>query len=397
MNLKQPFSSTAWPLSSFYFFYFASLAIFIPFWNPYLEKALGFSNVEIGIMTAVVLGTRTVAPVLWGWLADHSGKRIQIIRFTSLAVPIITLAVFWVETPLAMAILLAVFSIFWNAALPQVEVIAFDSLGSARKNDYTYLRLWGSVGFVLTVLLVGALVDWYSIHIILPLMIVSLLLIWLTTLTIPVTLSSESEVTSSGFVQVLKQPAVIALLVVCFFNQLTHMPYYTFFTIYLTDNGYSETQAGGLWALGVIAEILLFIALPKLWKHINAWTLLVWTTVAVIVRWSLIAWGVDVWWVMVLAQILHMLTYGGYHAAAVILIHRYFQGRSHGRGQALYSAVSFGVGGAVGALLSGPARELIGDAWMFTGAALAGVAGLIAALIGRQYDHRNDCKNSLEK
>lgn len=369
-------------LSSFYFFYFASLAVFIPFWNPYLEQELGFSNIAIGVMTAVVLGTRTIAPLLWGWLVDHMGHRVRVIQLTSLVVPLIAVSAFWIETPLTMALMLVAFSFFWNAGLPQVEAAAFDSLGNAREGNYAFLRIWGSVGFIVCVTAVGFLVDAHGIVSILPVMIALLIMIWLSTIAIPDSLSVSQTTGGLSFRQAIRQPGVLALMVVCCINQLTHMPYYTFFTIYLNDHGYSDSAAGGLWALGVIAEIVLFAAIPLIWKRFNPWMILIIAALATIVRWLLIGWVVDQVAILIVAQILHMFTYGAYHAAAVVLIHRYFTGQSQGRGQALYSAVSFGLGGAIGALLSGPAREMLGDSWMFTGAALFGIVGLVAAVVG---------------
>lgn len=377
-------------LSAFYFFYFASLAVFMPYWNPYLEEELKFTNMALGVMTAVMLGTRVLSPLLWGWLVDHNGRRIEVIRLTSLAVPLIAVAVFWVTTPWEMAILLFCFSFFWNAALPQVEAAAFDSLGAEQENAYAFLRMWGSVGFVVVVIGIGALIDATSLPIILPVMLGLLVIIWLTTMAMPASLSTTSASKSVRFRDALKQPVVWALLVVCCLNQLTHMPYYTFFTIFLGEHGYNKTQTGLLFALGVVAEIALFAALPFLWKKISAWTLLVLASVMVVVRWALVGWVVDVWWLLVFTQLLHMFTYGAYHAAAIVLIREYFPGQAQGRGQALYSAASFGLGGAMGALLSGSLREWWGDAWMFTGAAAIGVVALVAAVLGAKLARRAD-------
>ena len=74
-------------------------------------------------------------------------------------------------------------------------------------------------------------------------------------------------------------------------------------------------------------------------------------------------------WVILFAQTLHAATFGSFHAAAIHLVHQYFTGRHQGRGQALYSSLSFGAGGALGSLVSGSLWEVPGPLVTFLVAA----------------------------
>ena len=67
-----------WRLSGFYLFYFATLGALVPYWSLYL-KSLDFSVTEIGELTAILMATKIVAPYVWGWIADHTGRRIAIV------------------------------------------------------------------------------------------------------------------------------------------------------------------------------------------------------------------------------------------------------------------------------------------------------------------------------
>jgi len=69
-----------WRLSAFYFFLFSVLGSFVPYWSLYL-KELGFSAAEIGQVLAIFMLMKVVSPNLWGWLADHSGRRIELTRW----------------------------------------------------------------------------------------------------------------------------------------------------------------------------------------------------------------------------------------------------------------------------------------------------------------------------
>ena len=71
-----------WRLSGFYLFYFATLGALVPYWSLYL-KDLGFNVAEIGELVAILMATKLVAPNVWGWIADHTGRRMAIIRLAS--------------------------------------------------------------------------------------------------------------------------------------------------------------------------------------------------------------------------------------------------------------------------------------------------------------------------
>ena len=72
-----------WRLSGFYFFYFAVLGALVPYWGLYLQFR-GFGPAQIGELMAVLMATKIVAPNIWGWIADHTGRRMAIVRSASL-------------------------------------------------------------------------------------------------------------------------------------------------------------------------------------------------------------------------------------------------------------------------------------------------------------------------
>ena len=84
--------------------------------------------------------------------------------------------------------------------------------------------------------------------------------------------------------------------------------------------------------------------------------------------------------VLVLAQCLHAATFGSFHAAGIEFVRRHFGLANQGQGQALYSAISFGAGGALGALGSGWLWDH-GQTAVFVLASLAALSG--AALLHR--------------
>ena len=366
-----------WRLSGFYFFYFAALGALIPYWGLYLQS-LGFGPVEIGELVAVIMATKIVAPNVWGWIADHTGRRMVIVRGACLFAALAFAGVFFGHGYWWLALVMSLFSFFWNAALPQFEATTLNHLGD-ETHRYSSIRLWGSIGFIVAVTGLGMLFDRAGTASLPAVLLVLFTGIWLSSLTVPESAAAHQPFDHEPLRQVLARPAVLSLLLVCFLIQASHGPYYTFYSLFLAAHGYSETAIGQLWALGVVAEIGVFLRMHRWLPRFGARRLLLVATALTALRWLLTAWLVDEPWVMVFAQTLHAASFGVYHAVAIHLVHRLFTGRHQGRGQALYSSLSFGAGGALGSFAAGYLWDGVGAEWMYTAAAAtAALAGLIA-------------------
>jgi PPP family 3-phenylpropionic acid transporter len=340
-----------WRLSGFYFFYFAVLGGLVPYWGLYLQS-LGFDPAQIGELMAVLMATKVIAPNIWGWIADHTGRRMAIVRLASLISFLVFAGVFYVSGFWQLALVMALFSFFWNASLPQFEAVTFSYL-EQQVHRYSRIRLWGSVVFIVTASGVGVLVDGYDASVIPVVLFLCYLAIWLSSLPVPERPVPPHSETQEHLWRVLQRPAILAFLAACFFMQAGHGAYYAFFSIYMEQTGYSKTLIGQLWTLGVVAEILVFLVMHRLMDRWGARRVLLASLFLAAVRWVLTGYFPGELWIILAAQTLHAATFGSFHAAAIHLVHQYFTGRHQGRGQALYSSLSFGAGGAVGSLCSG--------------------------------------------
>jgi PPP family 3-phenylpropionic acid transporter len=374
-------------LSGFYWFYFASLGALVPYWSLYL-KELGYAAQDIGFLMATIMATKIVSPNIWGWIADHTGQRMNIVRLGSLLAMLCFAGVYASDAYGWLVVVMVLFSFFWNAALPQFEAITFNYLHQ-QTHRYSNIRLWGSIGFILTVMLLGPALDRWGAGILPHALLLLFAGIWLSSLVVPERASHISHNSHESLTKLLKTPAVLALLVVCLLMQMSHGPYYTFYTIYMEDHGYSRSVIGQLWGLGVFAEVLVFLLLPRLVPQLGLRFLLVVSLLLAGVRWWLVGHFVDSLWIMVLAQVLHAATFGVYHASAIQLIHRYFIGRHQGRGQALYSSLSFGAGGAVGSFYSGLTWDSLGSQFTFEIAAGIACIGALVAWFWIPPEHDN--------
>jgi PPP family 3-phenylpropionic acid transporter len=156
-----------------------------------------------------------------------------------------------------------------------------------------------------------------------------------------------------------------------------HGALYVFYSIHLVDNGYEKSVVGWMWTLGVLAEVVVFLWMPRLSRRWSLRTILLVAFAAAVLRFVLIGWGVGSVGVLLFAQLLHGATFGAFHSAAITLVNQWFAGRLQAQGQALYGSLSFGAGGMLGGLLSGFTWEGIGPAWTYTMGSAFALIGLV--------------------
>ena len=361
-------------LAGFYFFYYATVGAFLPFWAPYLAER-GFTPAQMGLAFGLTGITRSIMPVAWGWWADHSSSRVRLIRWASVLSLITFIGIPFAPDIFWIGALMITYTLFWHALLPQFEVVALNHLALSGA-DYSRVRLWGSVGFVVAVLALGPILDRTGM-LPLPWLVAGFWvgMVWLAWRVPDAIVATPAESSRISIWSVLRRPEVLALLAVCLCSQLSFAPYYNFFTLFLERHGYSRSFAGFLWALGVIAEIGLFIIVGKLIQKVGARRLMIVILAATAVRWLLTAVAVDSLVVLLLVQLSHALTFGAYHAVAMDYVQRLFPIALQGRGQAIYNAVAYGIGGSIGSFSAGLIWDGLSPEAMFLGAALVSAVG----------------------
>ena len=369
-----PRSLPYWRLSGYYFFYFAFIGAFSPYFGLYLQS-LSFSAWDIGLLMSQMQLMRLFGPYIWGSLADRAARRVPIVRLAA-AASIVGFSTFFFASDFgALLVAMALMAFFWSAALPLVETITFDHLRE-ESAKYSRIRVWGSVGFIVAVMATGALLDFVPLPALLWVCLGTLLGILLYAATMPEAPVHFALGDPMPVAQVLRQRHVQALLAACFAMSAAHGALYIFYSIHLADHGYDTTLIGALWSLGVLAEIVVFMFMSRLMLRFNLRMILLACFVAAVVRFLMIGWGVESLAVILVAQLLHGLTFGAYHAASIAAINRWFSGRSQARGQALYSSLSFGAGGLLGGLFSGWSWDVLGSALTYSASAAFSLIGL---------------------
>lgn len=377
------FSLPYWRLSGFYFFYFAFVGAFTPFWSLYLHS-LEFNAFQIGVLMSLLQVSRIFAPNLWGWLADHTGRRVAVVQLAALLSLVFYLGVFAGDSFVWMFVVMALMSLFWSASLPLVEAITLGHLGAGGEG-YGRIRLWGSIGFIIVVIILGYVLDYAPVRTLLWIVLGLKLGIFLLSRHIPEPRFVPHHTDEQPVWSIVRRPDVAVFLLACFLMAAAHGVYYTFYSIYLVEHGYSKSLVGWLWALGVICEVLVFLWMPRLVARFGLWRILIASFALAALRFFTIGWGVEFVALVVFAQTLHAASFGSYHASAVALVHQFFRGKHQAKGQGLYTSVSFGLGGTLGGLLSGYTWDTLGAGWSFTLSATCALAGYLVLLWGSRH------------
>jgi PPP family 3-phenylpropionic acid transporter len=240
--------------------------------------------------------------------------------------------------------------------------------------------MWGSLGFIVAAVVLGYLIDITGIASLLWFLLAVQISLFALSYTLPEPKVEPHEHDHFSIWQVIKQPNVIALLVGCSLMVTAHGVLYNFYSIYLSEHGYSKGAIGLLWSVGVICEIGIFMLMPKIMARFSLKTILMISLVLAVIRFTLIGVSVDSLWMIILAQTLHAATFGSFHAASVEVVTQFFKGRHQAKGQAIYNSVAYGVGGAIGGVAGGYALQYLGGQQTFVLAAVFPLLGL--AVIG---------------
>lgn len=361
----------------FYALYFALLGCIAPFWGLYLQH-LEFSASDIGLLMGMFGVVRILAPNIWAAQARHFNSTLHMIRLAGLLTVVSFTLIFVARDLVWVAVVMVAYGFFWAAMLPQYEALCMESLGN-QLDRYSRVRLWGSLGFVITVGVLGAVFDQWGIALLPVIMWILMVLITVNAWLVSQDKRPKEQVLGqASFLSLLTSKAVIGFIVVNIFLQISFGPYYTFFSIFLESAGYSASLIGVFWAIGVIAEVILFWQFGRI-MHLMSWR--TWIAVSLIVtgiRWALTGYLLHSFWTLILLQTLHAFSFAAMHAVSMRYIQSLFPGSLQARGQALYSSVSFGLGGAIGAFASGLLWESLGGTLVFL---LAGIVSMLAAVI----------------
>ena len=367
----------------FFFAYYGYVGVFSPYASLYFADR-GLSATQIGILMSLMQVMRIFGPNVWGWVADQSRRRVLVLRLTSIAAALTFCGMFVGQTFVFFFALMVTVNLFTSAQGPISEALMLSSM----RGDLTHygrVRLWGSVGFIVLVTLSGYALDWQGIELMPWIALLMLVMVTSVTFSLHEEPATQHAQQPNSVRELLSRKSVLSFFVSTFLMIAAHSSLYVYYSLYLSDMGYSKSVIGLMWSLGVIAEILFFFYQAPLFRRFGVRKLMLFSLAIAVIRFLMIGLGAQSLAILLVAQVLHAATFGVHHSASVATLQRWFAGSLQARGQALYISISYGLGGTVGGLLLSACWDTFGARWVYVLAAIMSLLGLIAAQLSYRW------------
>ncbi len=370
--------------AAFYGAVFLAVGIYQPFWPVFL-KSRGLSAAEIGLVFALTSWIRIVTTPAIAQIADRSGRaKATLVVAAALSMVFFTgffeARGFW---PILLVMLPA--AVCFQPMIPLVESQTMAAVLRERL-DYGRIRLWGSLAFILSTIGAGSLITGRAPDLVFFLVLGALALTLLAALALPAAPGRRQGGAALSPLTLLRDRRFQLFLGAAALIQASHAAYYGFSALHWQAAGLSEATIGGLWAEGVIVEVLLFAFSGRVMARASPAALLVLAALAGMLRWTVLAASTDLG-VLIAVQALHALTFGAAHLGAMHFLARAAPAGLAATAQSLYSALSSGVAMGLAMLLAGALYEAAAGR-AFLAMTVLSAGGLVLALVLRRHDRR---------
>ncbi len=337
-------------LGLFYVAIFTVIGIHLPYWPLWL-KAKGFGPEEIGILLGAGVWMKVFSNPFFTHIADRKGNGRWLLFGLAAGAMVATILFFYAQSFTAFFAISLLASAFFSALMPLGEHLTM-AVSYEKKLDYGRIRLWGSLSFIVTVLALGWLLTGRTEDLILWSVVGGLGFTALVCLFLPKGEPLSGETREKPLLSLLTDRTFLLFLLAVSLLQMSHSMYYGFSTLHWRAAGMSDTMIGFQWGLGVVAEILLFAFSSRVIGRFDPRALLVIAGCAGILRWIVIGLTVSPGF-LALVQVLHGLTFGAVHLAAMYFIVRQISRSCSATAQGLYSSTAMGAALGLGMFLSG--------------------------------------------
>jgi PPP family 3-phenylpropionic acid transporter len=260
--------------------------------------------------------------------------------------------------------------------VPTSTALALDHLEKEnRPNDFGTLRLWGSIGFILTSFIIGGLVIGTSLEYIIILYSLNLFILTAISLTLPDAPLSRGANWREGLILLKREPVLVTFLFGVLFVGMTVGIVNQYLAVYLDDIQASGLIIGIAMAISALPEVPLMALVPKMILRWGVTTVFMAGIAVLPVRWFLYT-IIDDPLLVIPTQLLHGISMTAILVVGVIYVDRLLARQWRTTGQAIYAATQFGIGPSIGLFTAGYLYEYGGikPIWVFC--TIVGLTGL---------------------
>jgi PPP family 3-phenylpropionic acid transporter len=366
------------PLIGFYALYFGTVGIVLPFLPAYLES-LALSVTQVGLLLSLSPLLALGAPHFWGHLADSTGRPSLVLTGLAAGSCVAFFPLLFVDRFPALVATFTAYAFFASSITPLVDSLALQHV-SQSGGSFAHLRLFGSLGFVLSSTLFGFAVDSMGrATVLVPLGLLAALTLWSLTLRDSGGPAADVPVHPLSGLQLLADRDLRWLLASTALHWIASAPYHGTFSIFVTSLGLPPSVVGTSVGLGVAAELGVMLLYPRVADRIAPRHLLALSFAIGALRWT----GLSVARspaLIVALSLLHGMTFGAFYVASIAFVAHRVPPHLRASGQALFTAITFGVGGLVGYASAGAGYDWLGGHRLFAAAALLELAATALVL-----------------
>ncbi len=372
--MSKPTNIKGLRLKIYYFAYFMVVAGLLPYLPLYLKQQ-GVHEIQIGSLMAIGPLVMIIAQPFWGLVSDYLRAPLKVLRFT-LTMGMLIILLFYISNQLWwLGLIIALYMFFTSPNVPLADSIALDYLKTSKKG-FGSVRLWGSLGFSMAVLLMGLYFSKAGLKTIFVLTALLLSLSLIATIGLPKgQVSARQKLGPAAWKLLTCRPFLSFVGFTCLV-QITFNAYNTFFSLYFASLGGNTKLLGVAWMLSALSEIPVFYYGDWLLKRFGTDFLLKFAGAVYGLRWLIYAYLTTSEAVLA-AQLLQGISFGLFYLAAVNHANRLTPRELLTTGQSLFAAITFGVGSTFGSIFGGLLYQVGGFQGMFL--ALAAII-LIAQL-----------------
>lgn len=336
----------------YFFFQYLVMGVIGPYLAVFLYEK-GYSGAQIGLLLGAMPITILIFQPLWSYLSDVFNTRKRLLLFGSIGAGLAALGLgyapsFWVA--FICAVLLAAMQ---APLMPISNALVLDYLEETQKpDDYSLIRLWGSLAFAVSSMLIGGLfIDQLLVYFAWLVAVMYFLQAGLS-----LSLSEWGlEYSHSDFKRLdflTKNPSFAVFLLGSVFIGATINVVLNYQTLFLQFIGASSWMVGSTIALQALIEMPMMAAVPFLLKRFSMRRIIFVGAMVLPIRWFLYIFIENPNWVLP-TQILHSVAVVGFMVIGVSFIDKHISPKWRATGQGLYNAATSGIGAAIGAGLAG--------------------------------------------
>ena len=366
------------PLIGFYALYFATTGIVLPFLPAYL-KSLTLSVTQVGLLISLSPLLALGAPHFWGHLADRTGRPSRVLTVICSGACVGFLPLLFVDRFPTLLATLAAYAFFASSITPLIDSLALQHVAQAG-GSYSHLRLFGSLGFILSSTLFGLAVDSVGRATVLAAFsLLAALSLWSLTLRDSGAPPPTVPVHPLAGLQLLADRDLRWLLAATALHWIACAPYHLTFSIFIGSLGLPPSVVGISMGLGVAAELGVMLLYPRVAHRITPRHLLALSFAISTLRWAGLSLATSPA-VIVPLSLLHGMTFGAFYVASIAFVARRVPSHLRASGQGLFAAITFGLGGLVGYSCAGAGYDWLGGHRLFATAALLELAAAVLVL-----------------